>query len=156
MILSRLCDTMYHTDVILNFRQVFDTEKNVCEMCSLQNFANSYISSTMCNFENCFFLKKSKYHVCVILSRLRDTWTSITFKVSHRRDSITQMWYFNFLRKKQFSKLHIVEEMYELAKFWREHILQTFFSVSKTCLKLSITSVWYIVSHRRDSITSAW
>ena len=32
---SRLCDTMYHTDVILNFRQVFDTEKIVCEMCSL-------------------------------------------------------------------------------------------------------------------------
>ena len=35
VILSHLCDTMYHTDVILNFRQVFDTEKNVCEMCSL-------------------------------------------------------------------------------------------------------------------------
>ena len=56
VILSRLFDTMYHADVILYLRQVFDTEKNVCEMCSLQNFAYSYISSTMCNFENCFFL----------------------------------------------------------------------------------------------------
>ena len=117
VILSRLCDTMYHTDVILNFRQVLDTEKNVCEMCSLQNFANSYISSTMFNFENCFFLKKSKYHVCVILSRLCDTLNVMDVQVSRRRDSITQTWYFNFLRKKQFSKLHIVEEMYELAKF---------------------------------------
>ena len=64
---SRLRDTMFHTDVILNFRQVFDTEKNVCEMCSLKNCAYSYISSTMCNFENCFLLRIIK------VSRLRYT-----------------------------------------------------------------------------------
>ena len=29
----------------------------------------------------------------MILSGLRDTWTSITFKVSYRRDSITQTWF---------------------------------------------------------------
>ena len=68
---SRLCDTiMQNADVILNFRQVFDAEKNVCEMCSLENFANSYISSTMFDFENCFFLK-------IKVSRLRDTITSV-------------------------------------------------------------------------------
>ena len=122
-------NTMYHIDVILYWRHVFDTLKSICERCSLRIFANAYISSTIFNFENSFFLKKSKYHVCVILSRLRDTWTSITFKVSHRRDSITQTWYFDFLRKKQFSKLNIVEEMYAFAKFLREHLLQILFSV---------------------------
>ena len=75
MILSRLRDTMYHTDVILHFRQVFDMVKSIIEMCSLWNFANAYILSTMCNFEN--------------------------YKLSHRRDSITQTWYF-FLWKNNF------------------------------------------------------
>ena len=35
VILSRLYDTMYHTDVILHFRHVFDTVKCICERCSL-------------------------------------------------------------------------------------------------------------------------
>ena len=69
----------------------------------------------MCDFENCFFLKKSKYHVCVILSRLCDTLNVMDGQVSRRRDSITQTWYFDFFRKKQFSELFIVEEMYEQA-----------------------------------------
>ena len=49
VILSRLCDTMYHSDVILNFNQVFDTEKNVCEMCSLQQCV---ILKIVFSFEN--------------------------------------------------------------------------------------------------------
>ena len=35
---------------------------------------------------------------------------------------------FDFLRKKQFSKLNIVEEMYAFAKFLREHLSQILFS----------------------------
>ena len=42
---------MYHTDVILYSRHVFDTLKSICERCSLRNLANAYISSTMFNFE---------------------------------------------------------------------------------------------------------
>ena len=137
----------YHVCVILcitlHFSHVFDTVKSICERCSPCNLANADISSTMCDFENCFFLKKSKYHVCVILSRLRDTWPSITFKVSHRRDSITQTWYFEFLRKKLFSKSHIVEEMSAFAKLQREHLSQILFTVSKTWLKWSITQTWF-------------
>ena len=57
-------------------------------MCSLRILANANISSTMFNFENCFFLKKSKYHVCVILSRLCDTLNVMDVQVSHRRDTL--------------------------------------------------------------------
>ena len=35
VILSRLCDSMYHVCVILYLRQVLDTEKNIWQMCSL-------------------------------------------------------------------------------------------------------------------------
>ena len=101
---------MYHTDVILHFRHVFDKVKSICERCSLWNFAYSYISSTMCNFKICFSPKKTKYHVCVILSRLCDTLNGLEDQVSRRRDSITQTWYFDFLREKQFLKLDIVEK----------------------------------------------
>ena len=92
VILSHLRDTMYHTDMILYLRHVFDTLKSICEMCSLRILANAYISSTMFNFDNCFFLKKSKYHVCVILSHLCDTVNVnvMDVQVSRRCDSITQ------------------------------------------------------------------
>ena len=96
---------MYHTDVILHIWHVFDTVRNICVRCSLWNLANTYISSTMCGFENCFFLKKSKYHVCVILSRLCDTLNVMDGQVSRRRDSITQTWYFDSLWKKTIFKI---------------------------------------------------
>ena len=71
----------------------------------------------MYNFKNCFSFKNLKYHVCVILSRLCDTLDIMHGQVSRRRDSITQTWYFDFLGRKQFSKLHIVEKMYAFLKF---------------------------------------
>ena len=51
------------------------------------------------------YSKKFNYHVCVMLSRLRGTWTSITFKVSHRRDNIRQIRYLDSLRNLKNSTL---------------------------------------------------
>ena len=87
VILSRLRDTMYHAYVILLFRTFLDTERNIWQRSSLQNFNNLYIFLTTFQFwpcpgeKKCHFTplksplpqKISKYHADVILSRLRDT-----------------------------------------------------------------------------------
>ena len=115
-------------------------------------------------------------HVCVILSHRRDTITSVwyfvimeSYKISRLRDTITETWYFmsfkyskikkktkKFFCSKNDLKRNFGTYTHCFARIWREHICQVLSSMSKTCLKCSITSEWYIVSRRRDTITSVW
>ena len=75
------------------------------ELCLLIHFLNNV------QFQNLFSPLKNK------VSRLCDTLNGLEDQVSRRRDSITQRWYFDFLREKQFLKLDIVEKSYAFAKF---------------------------------------
>ena len=113
MILSCLCDIMYHVCVILHLRQVLDTEKNIWQRCSLLVLATQSVYIPKIHFKLFFeqkiflsffwyseYLKCIKYHVPVILSRRRDTlYISMPTKyhteviVSRLCDSITQTWF---------------------------------------------------------------
>ena len=98
-----------------------------------------------------FFLKKSKYYVCVILSRLCDTLNVMDVQVSRRRDSITQTWYFNFLRKKTIFKItHCWRNVWISKVLKRAHLTDIFFSVKNlpeikyhVCVIHSITQTWF-------------
>ena len=115
---SRLCDTMYHVCMILHLRQVLDTEKNIWQRCSLLVLATQSVYG-ICSknpfqiifgakkissfFWNSEYFKCIKYHVSVILSQRRDT---LYNKVSHRRDTITSVWYFMSMEIYKVSRLH--------------------------------------------------
>ena len=95
-------------------------------------------------------------HIFVILSRRCDSIESVwyflimeSYKVSRLRDSITQTWYFMNLKKLKnlFCSKNNLKWSFGIythcaARTKREHIWQVFFSVYKTCIKWSITSVW--------------
>ena len=99
-----------HICVILYVRHVFDTLKSICEKFLLGTWQRDTFPQQCLILKIVFSLKNQSI---TSASRLCDTLNVMEVQVSSRRDSITQTWYFNILRKKQFSKLHIVEEMYE-------------------------------------------
>ena len=73
----------------------------------------------------------------------------VSVMLSHRRYSITSLWYFISLSNLKYHVSVIVSwrrdtlKVYKFLNFWREQHSQIIFSVFITCQEWSITSVWY-------------